>query len=209
MPKIYLEPSEADMEFRLTYAGQLLAHRDDKRLLERSHHVHGIRKEFHLQLAKLWTDHPVLAHEEFNKSGVVGASPIGDFMHDEFRWRPIVNERNGLVCALDILMLRDGPPGKALQDIDNRLKTIFDALRKAKGPSELGAGTPRGQQRPEPHENPFFVLLEDDRLITHVSVTTDTLLEPVPNVPPNEAVRLVINVTVRPYHVHMDNLAFS
>ena len=28
----------------------------------------------------------------------------------------------------------------ALHDVDNRLKTIFDALRTAKGPNELGAG---------------------------------------------------------------------
>jgi hypothetical protein len=55
---------------------------------------------------------------------------------------------------------------------------------------------------------PFCVLVEDDRLITKVSA--DMLLEPVPDVEDqNDAVRLVIGVTVRPYHVHLDNLAFS
>jgi hypothetical protein len=60
---------------------------------------------------------------------------------------------------------------------------VFDALRKARGPSELGASTSKGQQTPEDDENPFYVLLEDDLLITHVSVTTDLLLQPVPNSP--------------------------
>jgi hypothetical protein len=64
-----------------------------------------------------------------------------------------------------------------LQDVDNRLTTIFDALRMPKGPQELGAGTQQGKVSPASNENPFFVLLEDDRLITHVSVTTDMLLE--------------------------------
>jgi hypothetical protein len=36
-------------------------------------------------------------------------------------------------------------------------------------------------------------------LPAHLSVTTDTLLEPIPNVPPHEAVRLVLDVTIRPY----------
>jgi hypothetical protein len=195
------------MEFRLTYEGELLAHRDDKRLERRSLHVHDIRKKFRRQLENLWRYHPVLKNKEFLKSGVIGANPIKRFQCDGFDWLPIVAEKNGLICTLDILMLREGPPGEALHDVDNRLKTIFDALRMAKGPHELGQGTPNGVQKPEPDESPFYVLLEDDRLITKVSVTTDTLLEPVVAVP--DAVRLVIEVTIRPYHVHMDNLAFS
>ena len=35
-------------------------------------------------------------------------------------WKPIVTEDNGLICALDILMLRKGPPGEVRTDIDNR-----------------------------------------------------------------------------------------
>jgi hypothetical protein len=37
-------------------------------------------------------------------------------------------------------MLREGQPGRVLYDIDNRLKTLFDALRIAKGPNELSIG---------------------------------------------------------------------
>ena len=122
---------------------------------------------------------------------------------------PLVNEGNGLICALDILLLRDGKPGKTLTDLDNRLKTIFDALRMPSGPQELGADTDRGQQTPAAGENPFYVVLEDDKFITHLSVTTDTLLEPIPDVPVENAVSIVINVTVRPYDMQVKTVAFA
>ncbi len=54
----------------------------------------------------------------------------------------------------------------------------------------------------------LFVLLEDDYLITHAGVTSDILLEDVPDVPVDEAVRLVIDVTVRPYRVGYDSVNF-
>ena len=132
------------------------------------------------------------------------------FNHDGSGWLPMVTEANGLICKLDILMLRHGQPGRVLFDVDNRLKTVFDALRKAKAPNELGAGARNGQHvTPGPDENPFYVLLEDDKLITHLSVTTDTLLEPVPDVAPAESVRLAITVTVRPYRLYLENAGYA
>src|SRR5262245_49019484 len=105
-----LEPNQDDMQFRLTYAGQLLAHRDDERLPGRKLHVHDIRREFHRQLKKLWRDHPVLANRQFAKSPEVGPGPIQFFNREGFRFLPIVTSDpvNGLTCALDILMLRGG-----------------------------------------------------------------------------------------------------
>jgi hypothetical protein len=203
-----LEPFEGDMEFRLTYAGQLLAARNDKRVLERSLHVHRLRRHFHAQLRELWRVHPVLVKDNEAYMGLAaGHEPI--FQSEGFNWKPIVTKGNGLICKLDVLLLRQGNPGNVLYDIDNKLKTLFDALRMPIGPQELGEGTSQGKQLPQSDENPFYVLLENDNLITHVAVTSDRLLEPVPGVPIEEAVRLVLDVTVRPYDVHMDNLAFT
>jgi hypothetical protein len=188
------------MEFRLTYAGQLLAHRDSKRLSKRSSHVHAIRKVFHKQLMELWRAHPVLnKRPEFTKT---------HFEVEGFTFLPIATNANGLICKLDLLMLRGGDPGKALSDIDNRLKTLFDALKMPKGAQELGEGTSDGKQVPDATEKPFYVLLEDDSLITHVAVISDGLLESVPDIPPDEAVRLILDVTIRPYGVTMDSLDF-
>lgn len=50
-----------------------------------------------------------------------------------FNWLPLVREELGIAAALDILFLRRDAPGKIIGgggDIDNRLKVLFDALRK-------------------------------------------------------------------------------
>src|SRR5438105_10912291 len=101
-----------------------------------------------------------------------------------------------LICSIDILLLRPDPPGKVLVsgDIDNRLKTLFDALRLPKGAQELV-----GYDKPEVDEKPFFCLLEDDSLITHVSVETDVLLQPTGTRFDINDTRIVIAVRLRPY----------
>jgi hypothetical protein len=154
------------MEFRLTYDGPLKAHRDDKRFTERTLHVHDIRRKFHGQLKKLWATHPTLLHYDegphvLTTEGPEPPSMREVFKHDGFNWLPIVTEKNGLICKLDVLMLRPGAPSEVLHDVDNRLKTLFDALRKAKGAQELGAKASRGQFAPQPDEDPFYVLLEE------------------------------------------------
>ena len=136
------------MEFRLTYAGELLAKRG------RSLHVHNIRREFHKQLKILWNEHPVLKRGHPSGPNIPDPeSSIGrTFGQHGFRWKPIVTEDNGLICALDILMLRKGPPGEVRTDIDNRLKTLFDAsahgaesagTRRKNREGETGSQDPR------------------------------------------------------------------
>ncbi|NMM44862.1 hypothetical protein HH303_10270 [Rhodospirillaceae bacterium KN72] len=197
------------MHFRLTYAGQLLASRNDKTQSKRSLHKHDIRKSFHKQLKCLWSEHPVLSRGHTSAPVIGSTSMKSEIDSLGFRWKPIVTEKNGLICALDILLLRHGAPGRTIQDIDNRVKTIFDALCMPRSPEALGAALPEGPRTPDADESPFYVLLEDDSLITHLSVTSDILLEPVEGVPADQSARLVISVTVRPYNVTQDNLDFS
>ena len=185
------------MEIRLTYAGKLRAHKTGV-----AGHVHEIRQEFHQQLKIFWTEHPVLNGGYPLGSGIPNPETMwGEILSkNDYNWKPIVTENNGLICALDILMLRKGPPGKVQTDIDNRLKTIFDAL-------QMPNSAQLGKEIPKPEQDPFYVLLEDDRLITRVAVTSDTLLEPVGQ--EEDAVRLVITVTVQPYKVTSENMCFA
>lgn len=194
------------MEFRLTYAGKLLAHRGGRSL-----HIHAIRQVFHQQLKSLWNEHPVLYRDP--SSGDTDPDPESlwekTFPQNGYNWKPIVTKSNGLICALDILMLRKGLPGRVQTDIDNRLKTVFDALRMPAS-AEVSIKTTCEEDRSlKPEQDPFFVLLEDDQLITRVSITSDMLLEPVAEVTrPEDAVRLVINVNIRPYRVTWLGLGF-
>jgi hypothetical protein len=86
-------------------------------------------------------------------------------------------------------MRRDSPGNLVTSggDIDNRLKTLLDALRVP----DVIKGMP---DMPSEDEDPFFCLLEDDCLITALSVTTDTLLVPQADEERQHDVVLVIHV---------------
>jgi hypothetical protein len=106
--------------------------------------------------AKTWLEHIAEDHQ------VCG----GQFV-------PLISKAGGFTCSLEILFLRRDNPGNLIAsggDIDNRMKVLLDGLRMPSTVAELG-GLPI-----ETDENPFFCLLEDDNLITRVSVTTDRLL---------------------------------
>jgi hypothetical protein len=92
-----------------------------------------------------------------------------------FVFIPLVCQDLGLTCSVDVMFLRRDEPGSIINsggDIDNRLKVLFDGLRIPQNAEELA-----GDQPTAPNER-FFCLMEDDKLITEVKVTTDRLLRP-------------------------------
>jgi hypothetical protein len=192
------------VEFRLIFQGKLppesYADVDAK---------HEVRRQLHRQLAELWAKHPflsrcsvipemALSHHNPDKPPKSRVEQIAnEFASYGFRWVPLVcrkyfGMRNEAVgCELDILFLRRDPPGALINtkgDIDNRIKTLFDALRRPNNKGEIGDNTPLGG------EDPFFVLLEDDSLITEIKVTTDRLLTPMQSGEAWKDVYLVIGV---------------
>ncbi len=113
---------------------------------------------------------------------------------------PVV--RNGeATVGVDVLFLRPGAPGVVMNhgDLDNRLATIFDALKVPKSVNEFGRAVPV----PDAGEVPFYCLLEDDKLITRVGVDTDILLEPVEGKAEIETndVRLIIAIDIHPLSI--------
>lgn len=191
------------MEFRLTYEGKLLgASRTDTR----ARHKHDIRRVFHPQLRRWWDITPTLNSMFDPPAGAININRDDwtkrrDALPERFhcggyRLVPLVTKDLGLTCAIEILFLRPDPPGSLISsgDIDNRLKTVFDALRIPADAAELGGHSPAE------NENPFYCLLEDDRLISRVSVETDVLLQPTSPAnadDPNDA-RLLIAVKLKP-----------
>ena len=82
---------------------------------------------------------------------------------EAFRFVSLVTTSFWLVCALEIFFLRPEVPGSLLLqvgDIDNKLMTLFDALRMPKTPAELPKRT-----IPASDEVPFFYPLADDNHI--------------------------------------------
>jgi hypothetical protein len=91
-----------------------------------------------------------------------------------------------------------------LETLINRIKTLFDALRMPQNKAEL-----EGNDVPIDGEDPFFVLLRDDSLISHAEIETDTLWQPPSNASEQDHVRTIVHVSLHPYDVNMFNLAFA
>jgi hypothetical protein len=173
------KPPKDAMRFHLTYAGFLVAGKSDE-AGTRAQHVHAIRKVFHGQLRNMWQQHPSLkSWTETDPNDKNNQKPITEiranqYSRNGFRFVPMAVESQWTLVALDIIFLRSGIPGTLLRsaDLDARLKTLIDALKMPKKLDELGGYSPAED------ENPFFCLMEDDKLVSSMRISTDTLLQP-------------------------------
>jgi len=185
------------MRCMLTYTGSLPPNGN-------SQQKHQIRRALLPQLKTQWEIEPVLhSMTQAPSHGTAKIDQIADrFSLGRFRFVPLVTREFGLVCFLQITLLRPGEPGAVIRpggDIDNRLKTLFDSLSVPSHSNQVTGIAPQS------HENPFYCLLEDDSLITGFEIRTERLLEPLTN--PTD-VRLMIAATIRPTKVTIQNLAF-
>ena len=198
-----------EVQFRLVYQGQLPAAKNQGRGT-RTKEKHEIRRVLHKQLAMLWKTHPLLkvylqaprfVTTREIENGFMPSQRIDKVSQAErlaeqyercgYRFVPLVGTIFQTACSIDILFLRRDEPGHLVSgggDIDNRIKTLFDALRMPQRCDELKGFSPGDD------ENPFFVLLEDDQLITEVKVTTDRLLTPLAGDEHVNDVHLIIHV---------------
>lgn len=200
-------------------------------------HKQGIRKNFHKQLKQFWATNKFLSeHEIYPTDRSTGRSaPLDAAKFDEigpshtemsqgktlrlqdavanqyvengYRFVPLVRGDIGVLCALHVLLLKRDHPGSGVigaGDLDNRLKVLVDGLTKPTGPGQLGGILP------DADEDPFFCLLENDNLVTSLTVETDALLAaPKGRENQNNWVRSIVTVELRPYHVTPFNLGFA
>jgi len=114
---------------------------------------------------------------------------------------PLVRDNLALRCGLRVIFLRKEEPGRVYQggDMDNRLKTLFDAL-----------SIPNQDQIPDApitsYNEEVYCLLEDDSLISGLNIETSRLLTK-PGASEHE-VRLVIEVDVRVIQARTYNQVF-
>jgi hypothetical protein len=236
---VYLSDAESDddcgdatLRFRLVYSGKLLSTQGGERCgrpERRPEHKHDIRKYFHKQLKRLWEidrflheTQVVTSREDTNASRLVGEGfGLGSradvktlmseviankYRENGYRFVPLVREQDALSCNIDVLFLRADYPYSVFSagDVDNRIKTLIDSLCKPKNADAL-----RQNAIPADGEDPFYCLLEDDKLITGFKVETDQLLN---RSDANEQDRswaeLVIGVEIRPSVVTNLNAGF-
>jgi hypothetical protein len=152
------------MQFRLFYEGLLRSNGDAR-------HKQEIRRSLHPQLRELWTHLPLAENREWLEFPAAANSLSVIHQVGDFRYAPLICDELKLVAELEVVMLRPTPPGALIRqggDIDNQLKTLFDALRCPHTIAELPPG-----DVPADGEDPFFCLLDDDERITDLHVATD------------------------------------
>jgi hypothetical protein len=193
------------MRFTLTYDGPLHSGTSPEE-------KNDIRRKLHPELEDIWLTHPAIRDwyadwkqlsqtEKYQNhpDRVLFASRVG-----QFSFIPLVSTKHHLICELDILFLRREEPGALVSggDLDNRLKPLFDALRMPSQTSELvglGASEP----------DPFFTLLEDDRLIASLNPRTSRLDGPLVQSASQKDGRLVIDVTVQVTRLTVSNIGLG
>ena len=183
------------MSFRLFYRGDLKSNgtKEDK---------HAIRLALHPQLERLWQTEPLNHFRNYLAKMTKGDDVSLLYSIGPHDFACLVSERLKIYAELDIMFLRPQAPGQIISaggDIDNRLKTLFDGLRRPTDVNELPNST-AGLQIP----NPCHCLLSDDALITKLSVTTDNLL--VANT--RDEVVLIITVTVKKIAATFGNISY-
>src|SRR5579863_1684862 len=196
------------MKFTLTYDGELPPSGNSGKNADKWR----IRKELDPQLRELWRIHPALkkmlpgrfispaegafftleTHHQYDPPLIARSPREGeiDLCAPVSRggrfFKPLVRDSFALVCALKILFLRKEDPGRVYQggDLDNRIKTLLDALSVPENDEQV-------IQDPTTAD-PIFCLLEKDSLVTGVNVESERLLT-APNAPITQ-VRLIIEV---------------
>ncbi len=159
------------MKFTLYYDGILTSN-------AKAVYKQKIREHFHNQLKELWNQEPLASLEPVLCS------------RREFNFAPLVHSQMRLVAEIDIAMLLPGSPGQIIRrggDIDNRLKTLLDSLT-------MPDHNQTPDESPNQDQDPFFCLLEDDKLITGLGVKTDRLLKTGAE---SDEVKLLISVKTR------------
>ncbi len=159
----------------------------------------AIREYLRPQMEALWQHKPLEGREAFLSYPPLEhkVSVVKEF--EGIRFAPLVSTNLDMVCELDILMLWKDEAGNIVNrgDIDNRLKTLFDALTCPVNKNQIC-----DRAVYEKHQ-PYHVLLEDDKLITMVRVETNRLLDPSKA---SDEVSLVIKVTTKVLTLRFDNI---
>ncbi len=187
------------MKFKLLYFGELLTNPK-----KRAQHVTDIRMQFHHQLKKLIEHSPWTNMTHYMMPNAT-KSPITTKHIGGVDFNPIVSPTLKLIAELDIKILHPEIVGVARTDIDNRVKTLMDGLRSPQNEHEVGENTPR-------NIGPIYTLLDDDHLVTKISVNTSHLLsfDMFKNYSPElkDPVFLLIDVNVRAVEGTLENLPF-
>ncbi len=189
------------MDLTLFYRGPLVANGkpDDK---------HLIRSYLHPQLKELWEHEPLSRMKELLDPDRKPENPPGGnsliFESGGHSFACLVSKRLHTTASLDITLLRPEKIGNILTqsgDLDNRLKTLLDALSMPRHENQISKAW-----QPSAEEIPFYCLLEDDGLVTRVNIDSRRWLNP--SARSDSEVVLLIHVRTTTHRKTYENFDF-
>jgi hypothetical protein len=185
------------MEFYLHYDGPLKSNDGAKG-------KHAIRSILSRQLKSICTSSPFLPafEQDFKGTRSEGNTVMFKDLGGKRFWF-LVNGSLSTVVDLSITLLAPNQSGSTIVqggDIDNRIKTLFDALRIPQNSGEVPA-----DDNFDYSDKGMFCLLEDDRLINSVTIRTFQ-----DHAPANDkSCRVLLHVTTRITAALWGNLYFA
>jgi hypothetical protein len=152
------------MKFTLTYTGELPA--SGNRPKSKLPTIWAIRNKLADQLANVLNTHPAISSRGSTASRAAYGALRNPIERSGHKFFPLVRHELGTVCGLTIKMLVNHEVGSIVTqagDLDNRLKTLLDALRVPKD-NEFRDFAPEGD---------CPCLLHDDAMVVQLAVSTE------------------------------------
>lgn len=162
----------------------------------------GIRRALEPQLRALWQSSQLEGLERFQNPTYLPSDCYVGRKIGSLEFIPLISPKLDLRVELKIILLSASLPGGLVNrsgDLDNRMKTLLDAL-SVPTPQQL---VPEGSHE---SDGRVFCLLDDDRLIIKLDVSNDRLLTE-----QQESRRALAIITVRPiaFRATMANIGFT
>lgn len=172
------------MEFCLHYCGRLKSN-------DNASGKHAIRISLHDQVKSLCNSPPFSVVFEADHNGTRDNGKPMFLEHGNKRYWFLISEHLATVVDMKITLLVPSKGGKLIQnggDIDNRIKTLFDALRIPSVASEIPSSDSFNY-----NNGGMYCLLQDDKLINRVSIQIYQDHAP----PNNDSVRCLMEIQTK------------
>jgi len=183
------------MEFCLHYYGKLKS-RDN------AAGKHSIRQALNSQIKSLCDSQPFVQAFKDTKGNLKKGKKQLYIEHGKKRYWFMISEYLKTVVDLDITILVPHEVGRIVQnggDIDNRIKTLFDALRVPSVQDEIPTSDSFDYSN-----GGMYCLLEDDKLINRVSIRSYQDHDPIDD----DSVKCIIQAQTRITAALLGNLCF-
>ncbi len=179
------------MKFKLLYIGEVKINPK-----KRSQHLQDIRDVLSPQLKRLSEISP---YNEIKKKLEKKGKAIKNVGGIDFC--PLITQDLDLLAELDIQIMHPELLETPRADIDNRMKTLLDALKRPQSSHEIAENMNKDEV--------CYTLLDDDHLVTKMTINTSHLLykEETSNKNHDYELLIIITVNIKASKGTPDNLA--